>query len=153
MRILRFLLAVSTFQNLSSTAVGQNSYYTGNKYQDSIVKAVDSKLKNSAVKTIRSKKHFGADSIVYYAVNKQTNQLVAIGFTEIRTDSRTMYDLIDGELIRVRYIPNHRKSNPSTIYYYDKDKLIYKRERNADTPSGEKFIDDILFFKKALGTR
>ncbi|HEX2606483.1 MAG TPA: hypothetical protein VHK91_03850 [Flavisolibacter sp.] len=109
------------------------------------------KFKTSAVKTIRGKKHFGADSIVYYSVNKQTNQLVAIGFTEIKNDSRTMYDLIDGELIRVRYKPNHRKGNSYAVYYFDKGKNLFKRETNTIAPKGEKFIEDIIFFKKALG--
>ena len=114
------------------------------------MKSIDSRLKSASVKTNRDKQHFGVDSIVYYAVDKQTNQLVAIGFTEIKADSRTMYDLLNGELMRVRYVPNHKKGNPSTIYYYDKGSLLFKRERNTDTPKGEKFIDDIILFKKAL---
>jgi hypothetical protein len=153
MRILQLLLPISTILILSSTVAGQDTNYTGDKYQDSVVNAVEARFKNSAVKTSRNKMHFGTDSLVYYAVDKQTNQLVAVGFTEISTDRRTMYDLINGELIRVRYISNHRKSSSSAIYYFDNGNVLFKRERNANAPKGEKFIEDILFFKKALGVQ
>lgn len=90
---------------------------------------------------------------MYFSVNKMTNQLQAVGFTELKTDTRTSYYLMNGKLIKVLYIPNNRERSVSTIYFYDDDNFVLKRERNDNSPSPQKFLEDVRFFKEALGVK
>jgi hypothetical protein len=132
----------------------RSSYYTGDHRQDSIIRVIDNKYKNlKPIKLTKGKRFFGSDSIVYYTVNKLTNQLQSVGFTELKTDSRTTYDLINGKLIKVRYVPNNRERSASTIYFYDDGNFILKRERNDISPEPGKFLDDLEFFRSALGVK
>ncbi|HYH16411.1 MAG TPA: hypothetical protein VD794_14380 [Flavisolibacter sp.] len=148
--LLSLLLTLAAIA-FTSAANGQNKYNSGDNRQDSIMRAIDLKLKQASVRTNRNKKAFGSDSLVYYSVNKRTNQLVAVGFTEVTADSRTMYDLLNGELVRVRFVANHKNGNPATVYYFENGKVIYVQQRSGIIPNGEKFIEDIVFFKSSLG--
>jgi hypothetical protein len=150
MNKLAFLCMIASIVFFTCKVSKEQSYYTGDAKQDSLIKRTDDKFRlREKVRVAKNKIRFGSDSLVYYAVDKSNNQLVSIGFIELKRNKSTSYDLINGELIRVRYMPDNYK-RVSTIYYYEKNKIIYKRERNSDTPDGQKFIDDILFFKKAL---
>jgi hypothetical protein len=148
------LLLAYTFIILSCTVYSKNSYYTGDKYQDSVIKSVDNRLKTAEkIKVDWRKKQFGNDSNLVYAVNKLNNELLSIGFSELKADKRTSYTLLKGELVKVIYHPNHRKGEVSNIYFYENGRFIYERHRNADSPDAQKFLDDIDFFKKALETK
>ena len=136
----------------SCTSYSKTSYYTGDRYQDSLIKSVDNKLESQGrISVNRYKKQIGQDSLVYYAVEKATNRLVSVGFSEIKDDRRTVYTLMNGELVKVLYKPNHRKGEVANIYFYENGKLVYKRDRNPDSPDSQKFLNDINFFKATFG--
>ena len=150
---MRFLLAYPIFIVLiASCKVNRHSsFYSGDYHQDSIIRSIDNKYMNQErIKITKGKRHFGKDSIVYYAINKATNQLHAVGFTELKTNSRTSYELINGELIKVGYILNNNDRSASAVYFYNAGNCVLKREKNIVSMDPNKFLQDVQFFKRAL---
>ncbi len=108
-------------------------------------------MKLSEVKGKAMKRNFGKDSILSYQVNESNHQLLWIGFREIKSQEQTMYVLRNGDLVKVWYTSNYRNPKSiSDIYFYENNKLVYKRECNTKSPESQKFLDDISYFKKVL---
>ena len=151
---MRFLLAyLICLLLIASCKVNRHSsFYSGDYHQDSIIRSIDNKYKNQGrIKITKGKRRFGKDSVIYYTINKTTNQLLAVGFTELITNSRTSYELINGELIKVGYILNNNDRSASAVYFYDAGSCVLKREWKIVSMDPNKFLRDVQFFKRALG--
>jgi len=128
-----------------------NNYYTGNKTEDALIKQVDEKLHyNDSAYKVWSKMMRHGDSIVSYATNRSTNQLITLALAEKKTSRRTFYYLVNGELVKVQYFP--KPGNISNFYFFDGGgTLLYKRQRIDDSTGHEKFLGDIISLKRSYG--
>ena len=139
-----FFILIASFKCFASTI------YTASYHDTLNVRQIDSIIKSTKYKKEKKFKIKGQGYSGNYWVNIQNSQIIYAEINESNVfKTLTRYYFIQGRISKVIYLvnkPDH--TNGGGLYYFSREELIYKEEKNIPPQDINKFTSNADYYKK-----